>query len=147
MRESTLESAPLSMPTWDTLEDWARSSIQSLLQHVMEEEVTQLLGRTRYERRSGVDDNSGSRNGHGKPRQLSLMSDTSEVKRPRVRGLEERVESRILPLFMRRTESVTQLLPRALPARTVSGRLRAGLARPVGRGSSAVSSVHCPSAH
>ena len=27
----------------------------------MEEEVTQLLGRTRYERRSGVDANSGSR--------------------------------------------------------------------------------------
>ena len=39
------------------------------------------------------------------------MSDTIEVKRPRVRGLEERFESRILPLFMRRTESVTQLLP------------------------------------
>ena len=111
MSESTLESAALSMPTWDTLEDWARSSIQSLLQHVMEEEVTQLLGRTRYERRSGVDDNSGSRNGHGKPRRVSLMSGTIEVKRPRVRGLEERFESRILPLFMRRTESVTQLLP------------------------------------
>ena len=39
------------------------------------------------------------------------MSGTIEVKRPRVRGLEERFESRILPLFMRRTESVTQLLP------------------------------------
>ncbi len=111
MRESTLESVELSMPTWDTLEGWARSSIQSLLQQVLEEEVTQLLGRTRYERRSGVDDNSGSRNGHGKPRRLSLMSGTVEVKRPRVRGLEERFESRILPLFMRRTASVTALLP------------------------------------
>ena len=39
------------------------------------------------------------------------MSGTIEVKRPRVRGLEERFESRILPLFMRRTEAVTQLLP------------------------------------
>ncbi len=111
MRESTLESADLSMPTWDTLEGWARSSIQSLLQQVLEEEVTQLLGRTRYERRTSVDDNSGSRNGHGKPRRLALMSGTIEVKRPRVRGLEERFESRILPLFMRRTKSVTQLLP------------------------------------
>ena len=111
MRESTLESADLPMPTWDTLEGWARSSIQSLLQQVLEEEVTQLLGRTRYERRTSVDDNSGSRNGHGKPRRLTLMSGTIEVKRPRVRGLEERFESRILPLFMRRTKSVTQLLP------------------------------------
>ena len=99
------------MPTWDTLEGWARSSIQLLLQQVLEEEVTQLLGRTRYQRRSGLDDNSGSRNGHGKPRRLSLMSGTVEVKRPRVRGLEERFESRILPLFMRRTASVTALLP------------------------------------
>ena len=97
MRGSTLETVAPSMPTWDTLEDWARSSIQSLLQAVLEEEVPQLLGRTRYERRSGVDDNFGSRNGHGKPRRLSLMSGTIEVKRPRVRGLEERFESRILP--------------------------------------------------
>ena len=111
MRESTLETVAPSMPTWDTLEDWARSSIQSLLQDVLEEEVTQLLGRTRYERRSGVDDNSGSRNGHGKPRRVSLMSGTIAVKRPRVRGLEERFESRILPLFMRRTHAVTELLP------------------------------------
>ena len=73
--------------------------------------MTQVLGRTRYERRTSVDDNSGSRNGHGKPRRLALMSGTIEVKRPRVRGLEERFESRILPLFMRRTKSVTQLLP------------------------------------
>ena len=86
-------------------------TIQSLLQQVLEEEVTQLLGRTRYECRTSVDDNSGSRNGHGKPRRLALMSGTIEVKRPRVRGLEERFESRILPLFMRRTKSVTQLLP------------------------------------
>ena len=87
MRESTLESVDLSMPTWDTLEDWARSSIQSLLQDVLEEEVTQLLGRTRYERRSGVDNSQGSRNGHGKTRRVSMMSGTIEVKRPRVQGI------------------------------------------------------------
>ena len=73
--------------------------------------MTQLLGRTRYERRSGVDNTQGSRNGHGKPRRVSLMSGTVEVRRPRVRGLEERFESRILPLFMRRTHAVTELLP------------------------------------
>ena len=73
--------------------------------------MTQLLGRTRYERRSGVDNTQGSRNGHGKPRRVSLMSGTVEVRRPRVRGLEERFESRILPLLMRRTHAVTELLP------------------------------------
>lgn len=34
-----------------------------------------------------------------------------EVRRPRVRGLEERFESRILPLFRRRTQEVGKLLP------------------------------------
>ena len=90
MKESTLESVTQSMPTWETLEDWARSSIQELMQRLLEEEVTELLGRTRYQRRSAVDSSLGSRNGHGKPRRLSLMSGTIEVKRPRVRDLEER---------------------------------------------------------
>jgi len=111
VKESTLESVAPSMPTWETLEAWARSSIQGLLQRVLEEEVTEVLGRTRYERRQAVDSNPGSRNGHGKSRRLSLMSGTIEVRRPRIRGLEERFESRILPLFMRRTQAVTQMLP------------------------------------
>ena len=111
MRESTLESVAPSMPTFATLEAWARSSIQDLLQLVLEEEVTEFLGRTRYQRRSAVDATPGSRNGHGKPRRVSLMSGTVQVRRPRVRGLEERFESRILPLFLRRTHEVTRMLP------------------------------------
>jgi transposase-like protein len=51
------------------------------------------------------------RNGHGKPRKLAMMGGTLAVRRPRVRGLEERFESRILPLFRRRTEAVGELLP------------------------------------
>ncbi len=39
------------------------------------------------------------------------MSGTIEVRRPRGWGLKERFESRILPLFMRRTKAVTELLP------------------------------------
>ena len=111
MRESTLESVAPAMPTFATLENWARSSIRDLLQRVLEEEVTEFLGRTRYQRRSAVDATPGSRNGHGKLRQVSLMSGTIEVRRPRVRGLEERFESRILPLFLRRTHEVTRMLP------------------------------------
>ena len=33
------------------------------------------------------------------------------MRRPRVRGLEERFESRVLPLFARRTQEVGALLP------------------------------------
>jgi putative transposase len=40
-----------------------------------------------------------------------MMAGTVTVRRPRVRGLEERFESRILPLFVRRTAAVGELLP------------------------------------
>lgn len=36
---------------------------------------------------------------------------TITLRRPRVRGLKERFESRILPLFARRTKEVSELLP------------------------------------
>ena len=111
MKESTLPSVPRSMPTFETLEDWARSVVRDQLQWALEEEVTEVLGRLRYQRRELVDSNPGSRNGYGKPRKLALMAGTIEVRRPRVRGLEARFESRILPLFMRRTQGVTELLP------------------------------------
>jgi transposase-like protein len=57
---------------------------------VLEEEVTDLLGRGKSERRAAVDAPAGYRNGHGKTRRLSMMAGTIEVKRPRIRGLEER---------------------------------------------------------
>ena len=59
-----------------------------------------------------MDAPGGYRNGYGKARKLSFTSGTIEVKRPRVRGLDERFESAILPLFARRTQEVgSELLP------------------------------------
>jgi transposase-like protein len=77
----------------------------------MEEEVTSFLGRRKSERRGVVDGVPGYRNGFGKPRRLTLSCGTVEVRRPRVRGLEERFESRVLPLFQRQTREVAALLP------------------------------------
>ena len=96
-------------PQWGTLEEFTRSRIQSWLQDVLEEEVTGLLGRGKSERRAAVDTPAGYRNGHGKTRRLSMMAGTIELKRPRVRGLEQRFESRLLPLFVR--QAVSELLP------------------------------------
>ena len=73
--------------------------------------MEETLGRRRYERREGVDAAPGYRNGWGKPRRLSLTSGTITVRRPRMRGLEARFESRLLPLFKRRTEEMGRLLP------------------------------------
>src|SRR5215475_12783440 len=111
MKEKSIERAGASSPTWETLETFARQSMQQFLQRLLEEEVDELLARGRYERRAGVDAVGGYRNGFGKPRRLSLSNGTIGLRRPRVRGLTERFESRLLPAFKRRTEEVGRLLP------------------------------------
>lgn len=111
MKHDNTVEATASIPSWETLEDFARHGVQQLLQQVLEAEVDQLLGRRRSQRCSPVDPQSGYRNGYGKPRKLALSNGTVVVRRPRVRGLEERFESRVLPLFKRRTEAVGKLLP------------------------------------
>lgn len=100
-----------SSPVWETLEPFVRTQIQGFIQQLLEDEVAELLGRAKSERRALLDAPTGSRNGHGKPRQLALMSGTITVRRPRVRDVEERFVSRLLPLFQRRTPAVSALLP------------------------------------
>jgi transposase-like protein len=111
VRKKNTETVAASSPTWETLEAFGRQSMQQFLQRMLEEEVDALLARGRYERRAGVDAPGGYRNGFGKPRRLSLSNGTITLQRPRVRGLEERFESRLLPAFKRRTEEVGRLLP------------------------------------
>jgi putative transposase len=96
---------------WEGLEEFVRDRVQAFIQVVLEEEVTELLGRRKSERRAAVDGAPGYRNGYGKPRRLTTSMGTVTVRRPRVRGLEERFVSRVLPLFARRTKEVGALLP------------------------------------
>jgi putative transposase len=84
--------------------DLGPKQIQEEVQALLETEVTELLGRMKSARRATVDAPGGYRNGYGKPRRLALSNGMITVRRPRVRGLEERFESRILPLFKRRPE-------------------------------------------
>ncbi|MBW3624764.1 MAG: IS256 family transposase [Armatimonadetes bacterium] len=109
LRSSKEGSSPV---VWESLEGYARLKIQEFLQALLEEEVTDLLGRAKSQRRDPVDAPEGYRNGHGKPRQLATSIGTVTVQRPRVRGVEERFVSRVLPLFKRRTKEVGELLPR-----------------------------------
>ncbi len=81
------------------------------LQDLLEAEVDELLGRAKSERRKAVDPAPGYRNGYGKPRKLTLSNGTVMLRRPRVRGAEKRFESRLLPLFVRRSCGVDNLLP------------------------------------
>ena len=111
MKEATTIHTMESIPEFECLEDWVRLKVQGFIQGILEEEVESFLGRARYERREKVDATKGLRNGYGKPRRISFKTGTVVVRRPRVRGLEERFESRILPLFRRRTKEIGDLLP------------------------------------
>ena len=97
--------------TWEHLEDFVREHVQQFIQALLEEEVIELLGRTKSARREAVDASPGYRNGYGKPRRLTLTSGTITVRRPRVRDLNERFVSRVVPLFKRQTKEVGELLP------------------------------------
>ena len=110
MQKMTVVAAA-SRPQWDTLETFARAHVRAFIQQLLEDEVTELLGREKSARRAAVDAPVGARNGHGQPRRLALMNGTITVRRPRVRDLEERFVSRLLPLFQRRTPEVAALLP------------------------------------
>lgn len=107
---SSPTSSATNSPLWETLEQYAREHIQQFVQRLLEEEVDALLGRAKSERRTEATP-VGYRNGYGKPRQLALTSGTITVQRPRVRDLDERFVSRVLPLFQRRTREVGALLP------------------------------------
>jgi len=111
MRDQTTPAGGVSTVSWQTLEDHVRGEVQQWVQRLLEEEVTDALGRLKSQRRAAVAGSAGSRNGYGKPRCLALCSGTITVRRPRVRGLSERFQSRVLPLFKRHTEQVGALLP------------------------------------
>ncbi len=111
MEKETTEPTVGSSPTWEHLETWLRSKMREWLQDLLEAEVDELLGRRKSERRKAVDGAPGYRSGHGKPRRLTVSCGTVTVRRPRVRGLEQRFASRLLPLFARRTPEVNELLP------------------------------------
>ena len=96
---------------WEMLEGMVRERVQEFIQQILEEEVTEFLGgRAKSQRRASVPgEPRGCRNGYGKPRTLTLSSGAVRVRRPRVREVEERFESRVLPLFARRTRAGEQV--------------------------------------
>ena len=104
-------TAESSKVVFQELDSWLRLKIQGFIQQILEEEVTELLGRAKSQRLKEVDSTTGYRNGYGKPRKLTTGCGTITVRRPRVRNIDERFESRILPLFERRTKQVAELIP------------------------------------
>ena len=110
MKQKTTRKESASINPYEALESWARANVQDFIQRLLEQEVEEFVGRAKSQRYVG----SGRptyRNGHGKTRNFGMMGGTIQVRRPRVRNSEERFESRILPLFHRKSKELGAVLP------------------------------------
>jgi transposase-like protein len=84
--------------------------VQGFIQQVLEEEVSEFLGRQKSQRRRPLEER-GYRNGYGKPRRVTLSCGTITVQRPRVRDCAARFVSQVLPLFKRKSTTIETLVP------------------------------------
>lgn len=91
----------------DAMEDVARLSVRLVLQAVLEEEVTEFLGRDRYQR--GDASRAGSRNGFS---QVTVKTTAGPVclDRPKLRGTDEQFCSKLLGKRVLRTNPLEALV-------------------------------------
>ena len=111
MGKSSIEAARPSSRTYDMLEEMVWLKVQEFIQDILNEEIAEFLGRGKSKRKRGIDIPNIYRNGMGKPRRLALMNGTVTIRRPRLRDIKG-FESKILPLFKRRTKELTEMLPK-----------------------------------
>lgn len=110
MRKSNSREDKSSRATYDLLEEMVRLKMQEYIQDILNEEIAEFLGRGKSERLMGIDIPHIYRNGMGKPRKLALMNGTVTIQRPRLRDVKG-FESKVLPLFKRRTKELGEMLP------------------------------------
>jgi len=116
------------------LESFARQKIRVHLQDLLEQEVSEWLGREKSERRVNALEQRGYRNGYGKPRRFTMSIGTIEIQRPRVRELGERFKSKVLPMFKRQSKQVRALIPELYLHGLASGDFELALRHLLGEG-------------
>ncbi len=134
MREKHSEENESKEIFYAELEEYARGKIRKHLQDLLEQEVTEWLGREKSERKENVLEQPGYRNGYGKPRRFTMSLGTIEVRRPRVRDLGERFVSKILPMFKRQSKEVRGLIPELYLHGLASGDFELALRELLGEG-------------
>ena len=134
MKEKHIEGNESKRIFYGELEEFARGKIREHLQELLEQEVSEWLGREKSERKIHPLEQTGYRNGYGKPRRFTMSLGTVEIRRPRVRDLDERFESRILPMFKRQTEAVRALIPELYLHGLASGDFELALRELLGAG-------------
>lgn len=94
----------------EVLEQVARLGARLLLQAALEAEVTEFLGRDRYQRRSDVAEaKEGSRNGYG-ALTIKTTSGPLTLQRPKLRGTTAAFASRLLGQGVTRTNAIESLV-------------------------------------
>lgn len=116
------------------LEQFAREKIRDHLQDLLEQEVSEWLGREKSERKGNGLEQPGYRNGYGKTRRFTMSLGTVEIQRPRVRDLGERFKSQVLPMFKRQTKQVRELIPELYLHGLASGDFELALRHLLGEG-------------
>src|SRR5512142_3246170 len=129
----------------EILEDVARLGAQLLMQAALEAEVTEFLGRDRYQRAAACEDaRPGSRNGY---REVTVQSTAGPVTlaRPKLRGTTEAFASRLFGAHVTKTNALETLVVasfvRGLAVRDVEATLAEALGDQAAISNSTVSSV------
>jgi putative transposase len=134
MRRNHTEENQSKEIVYEELEAFARAKIRDHLQDLLEQEVSDWLGREKSERKRNVLEQAGYRNGYGKPRRFAMSGGTIEIRRPRVRDLGERFRSRVLPMFKRHSKEVGELIPELYLHGLASGDFELALRELLGEG-------------
>jgi putative transposase len=129
----------------EILEDVARLGAQLLMQAALEAEVTEFLGRDRYQRAAATADaRPGSRNGY---REVTVKSTAGPVSlaRPKLRGTSAKFASRLFGAHVTKTNALESLViasfVRGLSVRDVEAALAEALGDQAAISKSTVSSV------
>lgn len=110
MEQQSTTPREASRVKWENLETWVRGHAQGFIQQVLEQEVSEFLGRRKSHRRAPLDER-GYRNGYGKPLRWTRSCGTISVQRARVRDTEARFVSQVLPLFKRKSTTIETVVP------------------------------------
>jgi putative transposase len=129
----------------EILEDVARLGAQLLMQAALEAEITEFLGRDRYQRAAGCEDaRPGSRNGY---REVTVKTTAGPVQlsRPKLRGTTEAFASRLFGSHVTKTNALESLViasfVRGLSVRDVEAALAEALGDQAAISKSTVSAV------
>jgi putative transposase len=132
-------------PLPEILEDVARLGAQLLMQAALEAEITEFLGRDRYQRTAACDDaRPGSRNGY---REVTVKTTAGPVHlaRPKVRGTTEAFASRLFGSHITKTNALESLViasfVRGLSVRDVEATLAEALGDQAAISKSTVSAI------